>query len=354
MDPELAHRIAVRACDIAGHSNLLRSIVRPRLTVTNSRLEQTIGGVRFENPIGLAAGFDKNGYAVEMLGAFGFGHVEIGSISAFPSKGNPSPRLFRIPNDKGIVVNYGVPNEGADRVAKRLGQKQWMVPLGINLVKTNDSSRPTSDEEVIGDYATSFGRLQGYGSYVSLNMSCPNSPNDRNYFDDLTKVDALLQRLSRSSPQLPVFLKLKPTTDKGILKETVAIADRYPFVAGFGINLPAGKPAELIFATSQKVLARLPGSVSGRPVEGLINSNLRLLYEVIGRQSRYRLMAAGGVFSAADAYRKIRLGASLVQIYTALVYYGPGVVKEILEGLLELLSRDGFRQISDAVGEDVR
>jgi dihydroorotate dehydrogenase (fumarate)/dihydroorotate dehydrogenase len=185
-------------------------------------------------------------------------------------------------------------------------------------------------------------------------MSCPNSPNDRNYFDDLTKVDALLQRLSRSSPQLPVFLKLKPTTDKGILKETVAIADRYPFVAGFGINLPAGKPAELIFATSQKVLARLPGSVSGRPVEGLINSNLRLLYEVIGRQSRYRLMAAGGVFSAADAYRKIRLGASLVQIYTALVYYGPGVVKEILEGLLELLSRDGFRQISDAVGEDVR
>src|SRR5207237_574070 len=121
----------------------------------------------------------------------------------------------------------------------------------------------------------------------------------------------------------------------------------------FGINLPSGKPPELRFQTSAAELAKLPGAVSGRPVEQLINANLRLLYEAVGPGSRYRLMAAGGVYTAADAYRKIRLGASLVQLYTAMIYHGPGIVNEILRGLVKLLEADGFARISDAVGADV-
>jgi dihydroorotate dehydrogenase len=352
MDPEVVHGITLRACAAAGRSTLLQRFVRSGLRVVDPRLVQTIAGIHFENPIGLAAGFDKNGAALEMLGALGFGHVEIGSISAYPSQGNSRPRLFRIPQDEGIVVHYGVPNEGADAVAVRIQGRGCAAPLGINLVKTNDPHRPPTDDEVLGDYAGAFARLQFLGSYVNLNLSCPNSANDRNYFDEIPKIHALLQRLAHQRPRVPVFLKLKPTGDRALLRELVAVADQFSFVAGFGINLPAGKPTELRLTMPRDALEKLPGAVSGRPVENLINANLKLLYEVIGPGSRYKLMAAGGVFSAEDAYRKIRLGASLVQLYTALVYHGPGIVKQILDGLVVLLERDGFDNVAKAVGVD--
>jgi len=353
MNPERIHNLTLRSCEIAGAFDWIRRAARARWSFRDPRLSQTIAGIYFENPIGLAAGFDKNGRAIELMGELGFGHVEIGSISAHPSKGNPRPRLFRIRDDEAIIVNYGVPNEGADVVANRLKTKTCSVPLGINLVKTNDSLRPTTDEEVLSDYASACQRLESYGSYINLNMSCPNSANDQNYFDDLPRVNLLLERLGRQAPRIPVFLKLKPTMDRGVLADVVAIADQFSFVAGFGINLPAGKPDGLECRTSAIRLAELPGAVSGRPVERIINANLKLLFEVIGPRSRYKLIAAGGVYSADDAYRKIRLGASLVQLYTALVYRGPGLVKEILKGLVELLERDGFENITDAVGADL-
>lgn len=352
-DPEAVHQMTLRACAVAGRSELLKRVVRSRLRVTDPRLVQTIAGIRFENPLGLAAGFDKNGVALEMLGVLGFGFIEIGSISAYPSLGNPRPRLFRIPGDEGIVVHYGVPNDGADVVVARLRAKACVVPLAINLVKTNDPRRPSTDEEVLDDYAAAFAKLQDSASYIHLNLSCPNSANDRNYFDQVSKVDALLQRLAREQPRVPVFLKLKPTADRAFLRELVATLDQFPFVAGLGMNLPAGKPAELRFKTAREVLDKLPGSVSGRPVEKLANANLRLLYEVTGPGSRYKIVAAGSVFSAEDAYRKIRLGASLVQVYTALVYRGPSIAKEIVSGLTTLLERDGFHNVSEAVGIDV-
>ncbi len=353
IDAERIHNLTLRTCEIAGSSGWIRRGARASFSFCDPRLSQTIAGIHFENPIGLAAGFDKNGHAIELMGELGFGHVEIGSISAHPSQGNPRPRLFRIREDEAIVVNYGVPNEGAEVVANRLKFKTCSVPLGINVVKTNDSRRPATDEEVLSDYASTCLRLEGYGSYINLNMSCPNSANDQNYFDDLRKVNLLLERLSRQAPKIPVFLKLKPTMDRAVLADLIAVADQFPFVAGFGINLPAGKPIGLECRTAVSRLAELPGAVSGRPVERMINANLKLLFEVIGPCSRYKLMAAGGVYSADDAYRKIRLGASLVQLYTALIYRGPGLVKEILKGLVDLLERDGFENITDAVGADV-
>jgi len=353
LDAEAAHHLMLRVCGAAGRSNVLKRIARAQLRVTDRCLSQTIAGIHFENPLGLAAGFDKNGIAVEMLGSLGFGHIEIGSVSTYPSQGNPRPRLFRIPEDEGIVVHYGVPNDGADAVAARIHGPRCAVPLGISLVKTNDPRRPPTDEEVLGDYARAFTRLQDAARYITLNLSCPNSANDRNYFDEVSKVDALLRRLAGQQPRVPVFMKLKPIADEAWLRELVAVTDAFPFIAGFAINLPAGKPPELNLKTSRDVVEKLPGSVSGHPVERLINANLEMLYQIIGARSRYALMAAGGVFSAEDAYRKIRLGASLVQLYTALVYRGPGVVKKILTGLKLLLKRDGFDNVTQAVGADV-
>ena len=354
LDAERAHNLALRSCELAGRFEVTRRAARSAFGFRDARLRVSCGGLQLENPLGLAAGFDKNGRAVALLGMLGFGHVEIGSVSAYPSEGNPRPRLFRIPQDRAIVVSYGVPNDGAAVISGRLDGDPRRARLGINLVKTNDPARPAVEPDVYEDYARSFELLQGHADYIALNMSCPNSPGDRDFFDDLPRVDSLLRRLSELSPRVPVFLKLKPTRDQGILREIVAIADTYPFVAGFSINLPAGKPAQLRLSAPPERLERMPGAVGGRPVEQLVNDILASLYGIVGPDSRYGLMAAGGVFTAADAYRKIRLGASVVQLYTGLVYRGPRVVREILAGLSEQLERDGFASAADAVGADTR
>jgi len=278
----------------------------------------------------------------------GFGHVEIGSVSAWPSDGNPKPRLFRIPQDRGIVVSYGVPNEGAEAVRRRLDRLRPTVAVGVNLVKTNDPARPAVAPDVYEDYAASFAALQDRAHYVALNLSCPNSAADRDFFDDLPRIDALLARLAACDPRVPVFLKLKPTRDAGVLREIVAIAGPHPFVAGFAINLPAGKPPDLRLTASRDTLDRMPGAVGGKPVEAYVNAILGTLYGIAG--DRYALMAAGGVSTADDAYRKLRLGATVVQLYTGLVYRGPGVVREILSDLVALLERDGIASVPDAVG----
>lgn len=353
LDAERAHNLTLRACEVGGRIAPALLLSRRLLEVRDDRLRVHAAGLEFSNPLGLAAGFDKNGHAVPMLVSMGFGLIEIGSISAYPSSGNPRPRLFRIPADSGIVVNYGVPNEGAAAVAERLRGHRWRVPLGINLVKTNAPEIPSCEPDVYEDFARSMRLLDGMADYIALNLSCPNSASDRDFFDDLPRLHTLLTTLSEPCPSSPVFLKLRPTTDAGRLREIVAIADEFPFVAGFGINLPSGKPPALHLTTTPSVLARMPGAVSGRPVEQLINGILADLRRIVGPRSRYTLMAAGGVFDAEGAYRKIRLGASLMQVYTGLIYRGPGVVREILGGLLELLERDGHDNVAEAVGTDV-
>jgi dihydroorotate dehydrogenase (fumarate)/dihydroorotate dehydrogenase len=342
LDAEQAHNLALRASELSGRSSVMRRAAARAFVLRDPRLETSLAGLPLSNPLGLAAGFDKNARAIGMLGVLGFGHLEIGSVSADASDGNPKPRLFRIPQDEGIVVAYGVPNDGARVVRERLtGPRR--VPVGLNLVKTNDPSRPAVGDEVYEDYATSLAALQDRSDYIALNLSCPNSAGDRDFFDELPRIDALLTALG--DVRVPLILKLKPTRDAGVLREIVAIADGHPFVSGFAINLPAGKPPDLRLTVSRDSLERLPGAVGGPPVEALVNAILATLKEIVG--DRYALIAAGGVTSAEAAYTKLRLGATAVQLYTGLVYHGPGLVKEILAGLLALLDRDGIASIRD-------
>jgi dihydroorotate dehydrogenase (fumarate)/dihydroorotate dehydrogenase len=338
LDAERAHNLALRASELSGRSSVVRRAAARAFAFDDPRLETSLAGLPLRNPLGLAAGFDKNARAIGMLGALGFGHLEIGSVSADASDGNPKPRLFRIPQDEGIVVAYGVPNDGASVVRERLAGPR-RVPVGLNLVKTNDPSRPAVGEEVYEDFAASLAALQDRSDYIALNLSCPNSAGDRDFFDELPRIDALLTALG--DVRVPLVLKLKPTRDAGILREIVAIADGHPFVSGFAINLPAGKPPDLRLTVSRDSLERLPGAVGGPPVEELVNAILVTLKDVVG--DRYALMAAGGVSSAEAAYRKLQLGANVVQLYTGLVYHGPALVKEILAGLAARLERDGFK-----------
>ena len=348
---ETAHGLAIATAELASSSRWLCAQIEQRHTVESPRLAIQIKGLRFKTPLGLAAGFDKSARAVPLLASLGFGHVEVGSISAEPSAGNPRPRLFRIPQDRGIVVNYGLPNDGAPRVAQRLAGLRTCAPLGINIVSTNrGSTRPeVPDEAVIGDYLRSVRRLQPVADYLCLNLSCPNTREGRGFFHEPARLRWLLEGLAAVRPTKPLFLKVAPFATLLDLERFLATVEPSPWVTGFSVNLPPGKPEGL--ATPASKLERMPGAVSGPAAAPTADRTIRELYRRMDR-SRYRIIGSGGVCTAQDAYRKIRLGASLVQLMTALVYEGPGIARTINQGLDRLLEADGVTHVEQAVGVD--
>lgn len=355
LDAERAHNLTVRAADVLGRLTPVRRWSRDRYRVPDERLRMQLGELTLDNPIGLAAGFDKNGRATPLLRSLGFGHVEIGSISASPSLGNPRPRLFRLPEDEGVAVWYGVPNEGAEKVALNLRRRRvgGGCPLGINLVRTNSPAAHAADEQAVyDDYVSSFAVLQQHADFITLNLSCPNT-NGQEFFDDPARLSVLLDRLGALGVRVPVVLKLRPTTDSRRLKDLVEVAAAHPPVRGLHINLPGQRPADLQLRAPQRVAA-CPGAIAGRPVAGYIDRVLGLLARTVREcDAPLTLFAAGGVFDADDAYRKIRLGASFVQVYTALIYRGPAMIPEILRGLLDRLDADGVDRLTDVVGADL-
>jgi dihydroorotate dehydrogenase len=346
-DPERAHDLAVRASELASGSRLVCRALAPRRG-GDPRLAVEVAGLRFATPLGLAAGFDKSARAVPLLSSLGFGHVEVGSISADPSGGNPRPRLFRLVGERAIVVHYGVPNEGAARVAARLRGRPAAVPLGINVVSTNRgaASAVEPDDAVIGDYVESVRTLQELGDYVCLNLSCPNTRDGVGFFADRSRLRALLERLGEAGVRRPLFVKVAPFAGVRDLESFLEAVGGAPFVAGFSVNLPPGKPAGLNGA------ATVPGAVSGPPCAPEALRTVGELYRAMDR-SRFVVIGSGGVSSGADAYAMIRRGASLVQLYTALVYEGPTVVRRVTRELADLVGRDGLASVADAVGLDV-
>jgi dihydroorotate dehydrogenase len=349
LDPENAHIVAIR---VGARLAPLARTLRPFFAVSDPRLATTVAGIRFPTPIGLAAGFDKSGEAIETLAALGFGSVEIGSVSIDPSGGNPYPRLFRLPEDRAIVVHYGLPNTGARAVAARIGGLKLPVPLGINLVKTNRGmgARPETADQIIAEYVDAARMLAPHADYLMLNLSCPNTEDGRDFFADRAHLDACLSALSALTLRVPVFLKVSPLGGIPTIEHVLAAAEPHVFIKGFMFNLPPGKPEGL--HTPEAVWRNMPGAVSGPPAAPLLDECLRECYRRMDRR-RYALFASGGVSSAEDAYAKIRAGASLVQLLTALVYEGPGVVRRITRGLLRLIERDGLKSVADAVGTDV-
>jgi dihydroorotate dehydrogenase (fumarate)/dihydroorotate dehydrogenase len=348
-DAEWVHDHAIWASELAGSIAPIRALTDRFCRFSDERLVTEVAGIRFSNPVGLAAGYDKSGRAIAMMAAMGFGFVEIGSVSAFPSAGNPKPRLWRFVSDRAICVHYGLPNDGAEVVASRLAGKSWTVPLGINIVKTNRGIQAPADcaETIFDDYVRSITLLMNSATYLSLNLSCPNTEMGRDFFSDPGSVTELLTRLSGLAIPCPVFLKISPVGGVPAIERLLEAVDPFRFIAGFMFNLPPAKPPGL--RTPRSVWESIPGAVAGEPAREPLDECLRQLYLRMDRK-RYRLMAAGGVFSAEDAYRKICLGASLVQLMTGLIYEGPTLVATINRGLCRLLQRDGFSNVAQAVG----
>ncbi|MDD9948307.1 MAG: quinone-dependent dihydroorotate dehydrogenase [candidate division Zixibacteria bacterium] len=350
LDPEWIHRATLTAVGKAGRVPPVRGMLQGLFTVDDPRLRVEAGGLAFPNPVGLAAGFDKNGVAMEGLASAGFGFVEVGSVSAHPSEGNPGrPRLFRVPEDQAIIVNYGVPNDGAEAVARRFASARPPVPLGINLVETN-TGRPSGAEEVVVELVAAMRPFLGLADYATLNLNCPNTTSGQSPFDEPGTLGKLLAGYAAYDAMPPTFLKVVPTTDPATIVGTLAAMDPFPFVKGVVFGLPTGKPYEGL-KTPPQDLDRMPGTLCGRPTRALIDASVQAWYSRMDR-GRHVIVGTGGIFTAEDVYRKIRLGATLVQVYTALVYHGPALVKRINRGLLSLMVRDGLDRITDAVGVD--
>jgi dihydroorotate dehydrogenase len=304
-------------------------------------------GLSFPNPIGLAAGFDKNAQVPDAMARFGFGFVECGTVTPKPQEGNPRPRLFRLVNDDAVINRMGFNNEGSTAAARNLRARRGKGIVGINIGANKDSS------DRVGDYAWCFSELAPLADYVTVNVSSPNTPGLRGLQnkDELTKLLGIMTnaraQLYDATPQAhglrkPILLKIAPDLDLQALDE-IADVVRASGIEGLIVsNTTVARPV------LKSRHAEESGGLSGKP---LLEPSTRVLAEMHKRlNGAVTLIGAGGVSSGADAYAKIRAGASLVQLYTALVFHGPSLVGRIKRELLACLKRDGFARIGDAVG----
>jgi len=344
-DAERVHDIFILLGKTIG-STPLSYFIKKFCNYRHPSLKIDIGGVGFSNPIGLAAGFDKNALLMKIMPALGFGFEEVGSVTDEGSSGNSKPRLWRLPKDKSLVVNYGLSNDGADIIKNRINKK-FDIPIWVSVARTN---KPMTESESISDYVKCFKKLHKYGSCTVINVSCPNV-SDSQPFCYPNKLPKLIKEINKCKFTKPVFLKLKPDMSKKDIDGALKVIAKYKWVTGFILTNLSKSRANL--RSNRTDLARVgDGGISGLAMQKKSDDMIKYIYKKT--KGKYILVGVGGVFTAEDAYRKIRNGASLIQLITGLVYEGPCVVKNINKGLVKLLRRDGFKNISEAVGVDVK
>ena len=334
---ETAHESALSALRLAQRAGLTDYLAE-RYTVSDPRLETEVFGQSFANPVGVAAGFDKDARVPGALAAFGFGHVEVGGVTAEAQPGNPRPRLFRLPEDHALVNRMGFNNEGADVAGERLSATDVSVPVGVNIGKSK--STPLDDAE--DDYLYTYERVAEGGDYFVVNVSSPNTPGLRE-LQQRERLESILGTL-RDAGADPLLVKLSPDLPTPAVEEAIAVVDDLSLDGIIATNTTTERPASL--RSENRVET---GGLSGAPIEDAATEMVRFVAE----RTDVPVVGVGGVSDAEGAYAKIRAGASLVQLYTAFVYEGPSVARDINEGLLSLLERDGFDSVSDAVGADL-
>ncbi|MFZ5469543.1 MAG: quinone-dependent dihydroorotate dehydrogenase [Myxococcota bacterium] len=334
---EAAHRLVLWVLSLLeGALGLCRHLRRRALRGVD--LSSSVAGLHFPNPLGLAAGLDKDAEALPAFFALGFGFVEVGTVTPRPQPGNPRPRLFRLPEHRALINRMGFNNRGMAAMAGRLRELAWRpAPLGINVGKNKD----TPNHHALDDYVAAVDMLEPLGDYLAVNASSPNTPGLR----ELQEPEALerLLRALRQRTQRPLFLKIAPDLGPEAVDAIVDVALACGVDGLIATNTTITRPMV-------DPLAPEPGGLSGAPLRPLANEVVRRAYA--RARGRLAIIGVGGVFTAEDAYEKIRAGASLIQLYTSLVYEGPPLVRRILTGLSDLLRRDGFRAVSDAVGVD--
>jgi dihydroorotate dehydrogenase len=334
LDPETAHGLALRA---------LKSGLLGEAGDDPPALAVHLWGRTFANPVGLAAGFDKNAEVPNALLALGFGFVEIGSVTPRPQAGNPRPRLFRLPEDRGVINRMGFPGQGLEAVRARLATRPHRGILGVNVGANKDSTDRAADY-VVGGVA-----LAPYADYLVCNVSSPNTPGLRT-LQGRTELADLLKRVQDAlarGHRVPLLVKIAPDASDADLDDIVAVCRELAIDGIIVGNTTLSRPDHLRSPRRGET-----GGLSGAPLMALSTEVLRKAAR--RAEGRVPLIGCGGIASGADAYAKIRAGASAVQLYSALVYEGPPMVGRIKRDLAALLARDGFARVGDAVGADLR
>lgn len=333
VDPEAAHDMAIAA---------LEKLPLPACGPDDSRLRSTAFGLDFANPVGIAAGFDKNARAPDALMRLGFGFVEVGGVTKRPQPGNPKPRVFRLAADEAVINRYGLNSEGMEVVAGRLARRERRGVLGINLGANKDSA------DRIADYVDLTRRLGSFAEFITLNVSSPNTPGLRDlqgraFLDEL--IARVLEVRSAENLATRVLLKIAPDIDDIQLDDIVDVARSRAIDGMIVSNTTIARPATL----KEQALAGEAGGLSGKPL--FRASTIVLAKTYLRVEGAFPLVGVGGISSGEDAVAKIAAGASLVQLYSALVYRGPGLIGEIKTAILRALDRENAAGIADLVGK---
>jgi dihydroorotate dehydrogenase len=351
--PETAHEFALGALAVALKPESVRRLLASRLSREPfGKLERF--GLSFSNPVGLAAGFDKNGAATRELAALGFGFLEVGTVTHLAQAGNPQPRLFRLPAERALINRQGFNNEGAAALAARLAHTgRPGCVLGINIGK----SRAVDVADATADYLASFETVHPHADYITVNVSSPNTPNLRELqrADALTELLAALQTRNRelsskdgrTTRRVPLLLKVAPDLDERELELIVEVARRTEIDGIIATNTTTAR--EQLTNTSPRVVEAIgAGGLSGAPLRARSTEVIRALYRL--SRGEIKIIGVGGIFNAADAWEKICAGACLLQLYTGFIYEGLTAPRDINEGLDAILRREGFSTLDEAVG----
>lgn len=342
VDPEDAHKITMKLSSAAMRLRPLKAGVRRFHQHQDPRLERTVFGLKFPNPVGLAAGFDKDCEGFDLLSSLGFGHIEIGTVTALPQPGNPRPRIFRFPDQEALINRMGFPSAGCDVVAPRLAEafaKRGDVIVGINIGKSKAAPLDEAEE----DYRISFRTLSPYADYVVVNVSSPNTPELRK-LQEKERLAALFRGLNADNTRgIPILVKVSPDLNASELDDVISVIRENKIAGIIATNttitrdtLPQGREVQ--------------GGVSGAPVRELSLSVVAKLYRELGRETP--IIGVGGIFSAEDAIRMIAAGASLIQVYTGFIYRGPSMVRDINRGISQYLNQHSISSIDSLIGTE--
>ncbi len=347
-DPEHIHDSMIQFGKFLGSLGIGREVTRIFFSYAHPSLEQDICDIHFKNPIGLAAGFDKNAELTGILPSVGFGFIEVGSITGEPCEGNPKPRLWRLVKSKSLLVYYGLKNDGCESIVKRLQNKKFDIPVGISIAKTNCAAT-VETQAGIADYKKAYEIFvqENIGDYFTINISCPNAYGGEP-FTDVEKLESLLGAIDAIQNTTPIFLKISPDLSHEHLDALITVVQRHRIAGFICTNLTKKRDNKNILDPSVPNI----GGMSGNAVKELSDEMISYVYQKT--RGAYIIMGVGGVSNAEDAYKKIRSGASLIQLITGMIFEGPQIISAINQGLVGLLKKDGFSHISEAIGANYR
>jgi len=345
-DPELVHNRITKLGNILGRHWITRAVVSLIFNYENDMLRSNLMGIDFRNPIGLSAGFDYEAKLTQILPSVGFGFNTIGSVTYKPYEGNPPPRLGRLPKSRSLLVNKGLKNTGSESIKNSLLHLKFYIPLGISIAKTNCKEN-ADEKDGIKDYIESLKiwEKSNIGNYYELNISCPNAFGGEP-FTTPDKLEKLLEEVDKLDIKKPILIKMPVDFSEKDTESLCGVAAKHNIQGLIFGNLTKDRQNPLF--DQEEIKTAGAGNFSGHPTFEKSNKLIRFAYKKY--KNRFIIIGCGGVFTAEDAYEKIKAGANLIQMITGMIYNGPGAIKNINKGLVRILEKDGFKNIQEAVG----